>query len=44
MGFVARGGGDLLGSSAVDHLGAGGRGSTVQGEERCVVARVSEYL
>ena len=39
MGFVARGEGDLLGSSAAEHLEAGGRGSTVQGGERCVVAK-----
>ena len=33
MDQVARGGADLLGSSAAGHLGAGGIGSTVQGEE-----------
>ena len=40
MGFVARGEGDLLGSSAAELLEAGGRESTVQGGERSVVARV----
>ena len=35
-GFVARGEGDLLGSTAANPLGAGGRGSTVPGGELCV--------